>query len=256
MIYFASDFHLGVDLDRSSKERERMVCAWLDQCAKDAEAIYLLGDLFDFWFEYQSVIPRGYARLIGKMAELSDRGIDIHLFTGNHDMWMFDYFEEEMNVKVYREPVFREIKGKRFLIGHGDGLGPGDKGYKRLKKVFRSPASQWLFARLHPNFAFKLARFWSGKSRSHTAEERFLGPEKEWLVQYCEQKTELEELDYCVFGHRHIPIDCVLSNGRTRYINLGDWMYHFSYGRFDGYEFELKFYLEGYDKRLVKLDLS
>jgi len=189
-IYFLSDFHLGAPDAESSLVREKRITAFLDEAAKDAAEIILLGDLgdlFDFWFEWKKAVPRGFTRLLGKLAELTDRGLPVHLFIGNHDMWIFDYLPKETGVVLHREPVVREIGGKRFLIGHGDGLGPGDHGYKFIKQVFRNPVCQWLFARLHPNFALWLGDFWSGRSRkkSYENDRKWLGADKEWLVQYC-----------------------------------------------------------------------
>lgn len=242
-IYFASDFHLGIDARLSSCERERQIVRWLDKVSQDATEIYLVGDLFDFWFEYNSVVPRGYVRFLGKLAEIADRGIPIHVFTGNHDMWMSDYFEKEMGLHLYRDPVIKEIAGKKFLIGHGDGLGPGDHGYKFIKRVFAHPLSQWLYARLHPNFAFTMANFWSGKSREKAGlKDQWLGKEKEWLVIYAQKKIQDIHLDYLIFGHRHLPIDCTLDNNRSRYINLGDWLFYNSYAVFDGKEVEIYFF--------------
>lgn len=241
--YFASDFHLGVKGKRSSAERERQIVRWLDFVSKDAEAIYLVGDAFDFWFEYKTVIPKGYVRLFGKLAELRDGGLPIYYFTGNHDMWMFRYFEEELGIPTYRQPIVREIHGKTFFIGHGDGLGPGDHGYKFIKKVFANPACQWLFARLHPNFGIGLANFFSGKSRSLYPEAPgFLGEEEEWLVAYANRKLDINPADYYIFGHRHLPIHHVLKNGTSHYINLGEWLYASSYAVFDGKEVEVRFF--------------
>lgn len=243
MIYFASDFHLGVDARLSSDEREKLIVEWLESIRHDASEIYLVGDLFDFWFEYRTVIPKGYVRLIGKLAELRDAGIPIFFFTGNHDMWMFRYFEEELDIPIFRQPIEREIDGKKFLIGHGDGLGPGDHGYKFIKKVFANKLCQRAFSLLHPSLGIGLANYWSGKSRDSNRESsEFLGPEKEWLVQYCERKIESTPYDYFIFGHRHLPIDYTLSNGQSRYINLGEWLVNQSYARFDGKTLELLFY--------------
>lgn len=243
-VYFASDFHLGVDARLSSREREQQIVRWLEQIRKDAEAIYLVGDVFDFWFEYRTVVPKGCLRLLGKLAELRDAGIPIYFFTGNHDMWMFRYFEEELGIPIYRQPIEREIMGKSFLIGHGDGLGPGDYGYKFIKKVFANPFCQWLFERLHPNFGIRLANFWSGKSRGAAKSDigRFLGEENEWLIAYCNRKLEHKHRDYFIFGHRHLPIDHALKNGKSRYINLGDWLHYSSYAVFDGSKLEIKFF--------------
>jgi UDP-2,3-diacylglucosamine hydrolase len=241
--YFASDFHLGIDAQTNSRERERQVVRWLEHIRSDAEALYLVGDVFDFWFEYRSVVPRGYTRLLGKLAELREEGLPIYFFTGNHDMWVFDYFEKELDIPTYREPIVREIHGKTFFIGHGDGLGPGDHGYKFLKKVFANPVCQWLFARLHPNFGFYLAQYWSGKSRSaNPGEQQFLGEENEWLLHYSNEQLDQVAADYFIFGHRHLPIDHTLKNGRTRYINLGEWLQFNSYAVFDGQEVRLEFF--------------
>jgi UDP-2,3-diacylglucosamine hydrolase len=164
-IYFASDLHLGVPNKEKSLEREKRFVKWLDEIKSDASAIYLVGDVFDFWFEYKKAVPKGYVRLLGKLAEISDSGIDIHFFTGNHDMWVFDYLEKEINLKIYRKPQEITINGKSFFIGHGDGLGPHDKGYKFIKKIFSNKLCQWLFARVHPNLGISIAEYWSQKSR-------------------------------------------------------------------------------------------
>ncbi len=242
--YFASDFHLGIDGRLSSQERERQLVRWLDLVQQDADAIYLVGDLFDFWFEYKTAVPKGYIRLLGKLAAIRDAGIPVYLFTGNHDMWMFDYLEKELDAPIYREPVIHDIQGKKFFIGHGDGLGPGDHGYKLIKKVFANPVCQWLFARLHPNFGIGLAQLLSGKSRAaNVGEDQFYGAENEWLLQYsCRKSEQLPTVDYFVFGHRHLPINYGLPNGRSRYINLGEWVNFNSYAIFDGETVQLKFF--------------
>lgn len=243
--YFASDFHLGADARLTSAERERQLLRWLDMAAQDAAEIYLVGDLFEFWFEYKTVIPKGFSRLMGKLAELRDGGLPIQAFTGNHDLWMFGYFEQEFGIPVHRKPIQVDIQGKSFFIGHGDGLGPGDMGYKRMKKVFTHPASQWLYRWVHPDFGTRLANFFSKQSRAATppAERNWLGEDKEWLLQYCQRKVELGVApDYFVFGHRHLPIDWRLNNERSRYINLGDWMWHSSYAVFDGEDVEVCFF--------------
>ena len=243
-VHFLSDFHLGIPDAASSLVRERRICAFLDEAAKDASEIFLLGDLFDFWFEWRKAVPRGHVRLLGKLAELTDRGIPVHLFLGNHDMWIFDYVPKETGVIVHREPIEREINGKRFLIGHGDGLGPGDHGYKFMRSIFRNPVCQWLFARLHPNFALWLGDFWSGRSRkkSYENDRKWLGEDKEWLVQYCRGQLEKKHFDFMLFGHRHLPVDIDVeaAGRRGRYINLGDWISYFTYAVFDGHEVELK----------------
>ena len=240
-IYFASDFHLGVPTYEKSLEREKKVIRWLDSIKEDAAELYLMGDVFDFWFEYKTVVPKGHVRLLGKLAELSDSGIKLHYFTGNHDMWTFDYLEKEINVTIYRSPIERNYSGKDFYIGHGDGLGPGDHGYKFIKTIFASKICQWLFARLHPNFGIGIANYFSRKSRiaTGTTDEVFRGEEKEWLVIYSKEILAKKYFDYLIFGHRHLPLDITI-NTKSRYINLGDWIQYFTYGVFDGKDFELK----------------
>ena len=236
--YFISDFHLGVPDYETSREREKRIVCWLDVIKKDAAALYLLGDVFDFWFEYKTVVPKGYVRLLGKLAELSDAGIEIHYFTGNHDMWVFDYLPEELNVSIHREPIVRDIGGKKFFIGHGDGLGPGDRGYKLIKKVFASRLCQRLFAVIHPDIGIRIAQYWSGKSRIARDDKKFLGEEKEWLAVYAREILKKEYFDFFIFGHRHLPLDIQL-NGHSRYINLGEWVNYNSYAVFDGEKLEL-----------------
>src|SRR5258705_2986535 len=238
-IYFASDFHLGIPDYTSSLEREKKIVRWLDAIKKDAAEIYLLGDVFDFWFEYRTVVPRGYVRLLGKIAELTDSGIPVHWFTSNHDMWIFDYVPKELNVILHRAPIQKEYNGKKFYIAHGDGLGPGDHGYKFIKKVFANRVCQWLFARLHPNLGISMARYWSGKSRIATGrnDEKYLGDEKEYLAVYSKNILSKEHFDYFIFGHRHLPLDKTFGN--SRYINLGDWVRYFTYAVFDGADLKL-----------------
>ena len=240
---FRSDFHLGVPNYESSLEREKRIVRWLSEAKKDAKEIYLLGDVFDFWFEYKHAVPKGFVRLQGKIAEITDSGIPVYWFTGNHDMWIFDYIPKELGVKIYRKPIVKEYNGKRFYIGHGDGLGPGDKRYKFIKKVFASTVCQWLFARLHPNFGIWLGKYFSGRSRITTEgkEAKYLGDDKEWLAIHCKDILQKEHIDYFVFGHRHLPIDVELDGG-SRYINLGDWVNNSSYAVFEGNELKLKYF--------------
>jgi UDP-2,3-diacylglucosamine hydrolase len=238
-IYFASDFHLGTPTYEESRVRELKIVNWLTAIQNDALEVFLIGDIFDFWFEYKRAIPKGFVRLQGKIAELVDSGIKVHFFIGNHDMWMFDYFPTELGVEMHRKERAFDLLGKKFFIGHGDGLGPGDKGYKFIKKVFANRFCQWLFERIHPNFGIGLANFWSRRSRAKGKEpQTFLGEDKEWLVQYCKEKSQSEPYDYYVFGHRHLPIEFSLEDG-SKYINTGDWLNHYTYGVFDGEKFEL-----------------
>ena len=250
-IFFASDFHLGAPTYEASLIREKKIVRWLDSIKDEADEIYLLGDVFDFWFEYKRAVPKGFVRLQGKIAELTDQWIKIHWFIGNHDMWIFDYIPKELGVNLIRTEVEREFNGKSFFIGHGDGLGPGDQGYKFIKKVFRNPICQWLFARLHPNFGIGLANFFSRKSRAATGEQDavFYGEDKEMLIQFCKHKSAKKHYDFFIFGHRHLPIDFLISEN-SRYINIGDWITYFTFGVFDGETLELKTF-EGED-RIIK----
>ena len=241
-IYFASDFHLGTPSPEHSRERERAIVAWLDAIRPTADVIFLVGDVFDFWFEYKRTIPKGFIRLQGKLAELTDAGTRIVLFTGNHDMWMNDYFTQEMGIPVYREPRRYDIGGKRFYIGHGDGLGPGDFVYKRLKTVFESGLARRLFRWLHPDVGIGLAHAWSRRSRisnQEKGEDEFLGDDREWLMQYCREVETQMHHDYYIFGHRHLSLDLAVSP-ISRYVNLGEWVSAKTYAVFDGTELVLK----------------
>ncbi|QKJ28237.1 UDP-2,3-diacylglucosamine diphosphatase [Mucilaginibacter mali] len=234
-LYFASDLHLGSPSLTSSAEREQRLVKWLDMIKDDAAELFLMGDVFDFWFEYKTVVPRGYLRFLGKLTELADAGIKLYFFKGNHDMWMFDYFEKELGATIITNELVIERNGKKFYLHHGDGLGPGDNAYKFLKNFFRSGLCQWLFARLHPNFGVGIASYWSLSSRAANAKKDFFKPgEQEWLVKFCKDTLQTEYYDYMIFGHRHLPLDIKL-NERSRYINLGEWInYDYSYAVFDG----------------------
>jgi len=242
-IYFASDQHFGAPTTEQSKVREQKFIDWLDTIKSDAEIIFLLGDLFDFWFEYKKAVPKGFVRVLGKLAVLRDSGIQIYFFVGNHDLWMGDYFEKELNIQVFHQTKEFTFNNKTFLIGHGDGLGPGDKGYKRMKKLFTNPVSKWLYRWLHPDIGIRLAQYLSIKNKLISGEEdvKYLGEEKEWLVQYCKKKLNKKQYDYFVFGHRHLPLEIAISE-TSKYINTGDWITYFTYGEFDGEELVLKNY--------------
>ena len=242
-IYFASDNHLGAPTTEASFPREKKFVAWLDEIKQDAAAIFLLGDLFDFWFEYKTVVPKGFTRTLGKLAEISDSGIPIHYFVGNHDLWMNGYFEEELNIPVYHKPKEFTFNDKTFFIGHGDGLGPGDKGYKRMKKLFTNPFFKWVFKWAHPDIGMRIAQYFSVKNKLISGDDdaKFLGEDQEWLAQYCKRKLEDKHRDYFVFGHRHLPLKIKL-NERSTYVNLGDWVQYYTYGVFDGEQMELKEY--------------
>jgi UDP-2,3-diacylglucosamine hydrolase len=245
-IYFISDAHLGIPDRESSLFREKLLIKWLDKVKQDADEIYLLGDIFDFWFEYKTVVPKGYVRLLGKIAEITDAGIPVHYFTGNHDMWIFTYFERELGVIMHNHPQEREINGKLFFIAHGDGLGPADKGYKILKKVFSSRISQKLFSWLHPGFGTSLALYFSKKSRlaNGAKDEVFMGEKNERLISFCKDMIKVKPYNYFIFGHRHLPLDIEIGR-QTRYINTGDWVKSFSYAVFNGEDLELKYFSPG-----------
>lgn len=245
-IYFSSDNHLGAPNQKESKVREQKFLRWLDEVKQDAAAIFLLGDLFDFWFEYKHAVPKGFVRTLGKLAEISDSGIPIYFFVGNHDLWMRDYFEKELNIPVYHSPKIFEFNGKKFFIGHGDGLGPGDKGYKRMKKVFTHSFSKWLYRWLHPDLGIPLGQYMSVNNKLISGDDdaKYLGKEKEWLAQYAKRKLEQEHFDYFVFGHRHFPMQLNIREDST-YFNLGDWIIYYTYGVFDGKNFKLQVFEKG-----------
>jgi UDP-2,3-diacylglucosamine hydrolase len=233
-LYFASDFHLGAGTYAKYREREARLVRWLDFIKADAAEVFLMGDVFDFWFEYKTVVPKGYIRFLGKLAELADAGVKIYFFKGNHDMWMFDYFECELNATIISDELEIERGGKKFYLHHGDGLGPGDNTYKILKKIFRSKLCQWLFARIHPNLGVGIANYWSSHSRIANEEKEELKPDQhEWLVIYCRDLLKTHFYDYLIFGHRHLPLDTKLSR-ESRYVNLGEWVLENSYAVFDG----------------------
>lgn len=240
-VYFASDQHFGAPTAELSFPREQKFVAWLDEVKFDAEAIFLLGDLFDFWFDYKTVVPKGFVRVLGKLAEIRDSGIPIYFFVGNHDLWMDDYFEKELNIPIFRENQEYTFNDKTFLIGHGDGKGPGDIGYKRMKKVFTNPLSKWLYRWLHPDIGMKLGQYLSVKNKLISGDEdvKFLGEENEWLILYSKRKLETKHYNYLVFGHRHLPMKVAVGE-KSEYVNLGDWISYFTYGVFDGETFELK----------------
>lgn len=252
-IYFLSDFHLGAPTPAASLDREKRIIRFLDEITPQAKEIFIVGDMFDFWYEYRQVVPRGYVRILGTLAKITDAGIPIHFFVGNHDMWMRNYFQQELKIPVYFEPKEFERNGLRLLVGHGDGLGPGDHGYKRLKKVFRNPVCQWLFGILPPVVGMGIANYMSRRSRAQTGikEDRFLGEEREWLVQYCKQTLATTYYDYLIFGHRHLPIDYNLGNG-SHYINLGDWIQYDTYAVLDGTSLELRSY-SGHDHQITRI---
>jgi len=245
-IYFASDLHLGMQPAEESLRREKLFIEWLEEIRRDARELWLLGDVFDYWFEYKKVVPRGFTRFLGTLASLSDEGVELHLIPGNHDIWVFDYLPSEINLKVHRKSIRREWNKHQFFLGHGDGLYRGDHSYKMLQSLFKNRIIQWFYARIHPNGSMSFAHWWSAKSRiKHGALGSFLGADQEHQVQYARQKLEKHpEIEYFVFGHRHIPYDISIAEN-SRVICLGDWIGNFTYGVFDGNEFRLELFLPG-----------
>ncbi len=246
-LYFASDFHLGIPDYENSLKRERLLVKWLDTIAPDATEIFLMGDIFDFWFEYKYVVQKGYVRLLGKIAEITDKGIPVHLFRGNHDIWAFDYLEKELNIQLHRKAVIREFDGKKLFLAHGDGLGPGDKGYKMLKKVFEFKPNQFLFRWLHPDMGARMGLYFSKKSRLANEskigkEEKSSGPENEMLVQYATMKAiQYPDVDYFIFGHRHVPMQLKVGK-KAEVVILGDWLSHFSFGVFEDGKMRIEYF--------------
>ena len=243
-IYFASDFHLGAPSYAESRNREDRIVAWLNFIEPSCSELFLMGDVFDFWFEYKKVIPKGFIRLQGKLAQMADAGIKIYFFKGNHDMWVNDYFTKEIGIEIISDELKIERNGKKFYLHHGDGLGPGDKQYKFLRKIFRNPLCQWLFGILPPRIGMGIANAWSGSSRiASNKKEVFLGDENEWLAIYAKEQLQKEQFDYFIFGHRHLPLDIKL-NDNSRYVNIGEWLNYNSYGVFDGRDLKLVYFKE------------
>ena len=238
-IYFASDFHLGSPNKTQSKSREEKIISWLDSIKDDCHSLFLLGDIFDFWFEYQYVVPKGFVRFQSKLAEFTDNGIPVYMFTGNHDMWMFDYFEEELGVKIYRKEIELITENHIFLLGHGDGLGPKDYGYKFFRLFFHSKICQWLFGVLNPNIGIGIAKSWSNSSRKkgNGKEDSFLG-DQEWILQHCREQESMKHRDYYIYGHRHLVIDTKV-NKTSKYINLGAWYSDCNYAEYNSEKIRL-----------------
>lgn len=241
-LYFLSDVHLGASVLNNHRERELQLVRWLNEIRTDCAVLYLLGDIFDFWFEYKRVVPKGYVRFLAKICEFTDNGIEVHFFTGNHDIWAFDYLCQECGMIIHTRNEIADINGKHFLIGHGDGLDPNDKGYLFLKKAFHNRFLQRCFRLIHPDLGIAIANKWSSHSRLENGRieaDKFKGEEKEETVRYCRQVLKNEHFDYFIFGHRHLPMDIQLSPS-SHYINTGDWISHYTYATFDGKNVELK----------------
>ena len=241
-IYFISDIHLGAPALKNNREREILFARWFDEIRNDVAELYLMGDIFDFWWDYKKVVPRGFTRILGRIADLSDRGIPVFFFPGNHDLWVFDYFQKELGITVHKEEIIKEIGGKKFFLAHGDGLDAEDKGYLLLKKIFTNKTLQWLYSRLHPNFALTIAHKWSKSSRlaKINIDEEF-NVNTDGIFKFAQDFLEQENIDYFIFGHRHQMVDESIGDN-SRFVFLGDWIKNFSYGVFDGEKFELKKY--------------
>jgi UDP-2,3-diacylglucosamine hydrolase len=242
--FFVSDFHLGAPSYIESRKREQLIVRWLDEVvAPQAHYLFLLGDLFDFWFEYRRAVPKGFVRFLGKLAEINDKGVKLWFFPGNHDMWVDDYFSVELGMRIHRRPLSLQIAGKRFYIAHGDGLGPGDKTYKKLKKVFESRWGRWIFRQIHPDTGIALACYFSSRSRAqHAADDKHFLGEDEWLWQYAQEIDKHSPHDYYLFGHRHLPLDLPVGDRGARYVNTGEWLSDYTFAVFDGESLSLETY--------------
>jgi UDP-2,3-diacylglucosamine hydrolase len=234
-VYFASDFHLGYPSNAASAERERRIVAWLSHIQPTCKELYLLGDVFDFWFEYKWVAPKGYVRFLAKLAEFVDMGIPVYMFEGNHDQWLYGYLHDEIGVTICKTAQEREWNEKRFFLHHGHALGKYDTGMNCLHWIFTRRVLQRMFSWIHPDVSFALAHAWSKKNRKAKEYEsdHYMGDDKEYLLQFSLDESKKRHIDYFVFGHRHLPLDKELPNG-AHYINVGNWITRSSYAYFDG----------------------
>ena len=250
-IYFLSDAHLGSRALRHTRQQERRLVRFLDDIKEKAEAVYLLGDMFDFWFEYRMVVPRGFTRFLGKLSELTDSGVEVHYFAGNHDLWTWDYLVEECGVILHREPMTLSLADKTFYIGHGDGLGDPDPRFRFIRSLFHSPLCQWLFRWLHPDLGMRFGLNWAKHSRlahGEGGDPPYLGEDKEHLVLYAKDYLRSHpDVNYFLFGHRHIELDLMLSD-QCRMVILGDWISQYTYAVFDGEHLYMENYVEGETK--------
>ncbi len=250
-IYFLSDAHLGSRALRHTRQQERRLVRFLDDIKEKAEAVYLLGDMFDFWFEYRMVVPRGFTRFLGKLSELTDSGVEVHYFAGNHDLWTWDYLVEECGVILHREPMTLSLADKTFYIGHGDGLGDPDPRFRFIRSIFHSPLCQWLFRWLHPDLGMRFGLNWAKHSRlahGEGGDPPYLGEDKEHLVLYAKDYLRSHpDVNYFIFGHRHIELDLMLSD-QCRMVILGDWISQYTYAVFDGEHLYMENYVEGETK--------
>ncbi|MDR1729333.1 MAG: UDP-2,3-diacylglucosamine diphosphatase [Prevotellaceae bacterium] len=245
-IYFASDTHFGLDLKEDPIESEKRFVRWLDRIKNETAALYLLGDIFDYWFEYKSVVPKGHTRVLGKLAEFTDNGIPVYIFTGNHDIWMFDYLPKEIGATIITEPIEVEVNGKRFYLAHGDGLEDPDRVFGFIRSLFRNKFCQWLYKMVHPDLTTPFGYAWSRRNRRKKINAKtavYMGEENEYLVRFAKNYVQNHDIDYFIFGHRHIMLDLMIRK-ETRVVILGDWIDHFSFAVFDGSELFLEQYIE------------
>ena len=239
-IYFASDVHLGLYPQERSRQREKYFVKWLDKAKEDATEIYLLGDIFDYWYEYKTVVPRGFTRTLGKLAEITDSGIPVHFFTGNHDMWVSDYLCKECGMVIHTKPLTTIFNGKKFHLAHGEGLGTKSKGYKLLLSIFRNEPLRVMYSSLHPSIGVGIGHKWSLSSRlGKGITKEFLGEEKEDLIRYAKSILETDNVDYFLFGHRHLAMSWKLQSN-AEIVFLGDWIKNGSYAQWDGENLTLR----------------
>lgn len=250
-IYFISDAHLGSWAVDHRRMQERRLVRFLDNIKDKAAAVYMLGDMFDFWYEWKNVVPKGYTRFLGKVSELTDMGVEVHFFTGNHDIWAFDYLRRECGVVMHYEPLTVELYGKEFYLAHGDGMGDPDRKFKLIRSIFHNRTCQWLFSHLlHPDWAMSFGLNWAMHSRlkREGAEPPYMGEDKEHLVLYTKEYMKTHpNIDYYIYGHRHVELDLFLT-AQTRMMILGDWIGQFTYAQWDGKTLLLDNYIEGETK--------
>ncbi|MCH5226478.1 MAG: UDP-2,3-diacylglucosamine diphosphatase [Muribaculaceae bacterium] len=230
--YFLSDLHLGAPYLEGARENELRIVRFLDSIKGNADTIYLLGDILDYWYEYKYVVPRGYVRFFGKLAELADAGIKIVWMKGNHDIWIFDYLPAELGIEVKDGTLVEEIHGKKFFLTHGDGVGKIDPKFRLIRSVFRNKFCQWMFSGIHPRWTVPFAYNWSNHSR-YTGEARGIPDEsllknlKEFVKEYHQLHPEI---DYFIFGHVHVLSREIMESG-CEMIVLGEWIHTFSYAK-------------------------
>jgi UDP-2,3-diacylglucosamine hydrolase len=247
-VYFLSDAHLGSRAIPHGRTQERRLVNFLDSIKNKASAVYLLGDMFDFWYEFKMVVPKGYTRFLGKISELTDLGVEVHFFIGNHDIWVGDYLSKECGMIIHREPYTCEIYGKIFFMAHGDGLGDTDRKFKFLRAMFHSKFLQFMFSTIHPRWSVDLGLTWAKHSRlkrENGKEPPYMGEDKEYLVRYSKEYLKTHpNINYFIYGHRHIELNLMISHA-AQILILGDWITQFTYAEFDGDQLQLNNYIEG-----------